>query len=447
MITNSGKELIAKFLLGQVPAFATHIAVGIGARPASDLPRQITARKVANNVVELTSPGHGYRIKDIVNIYISNNNIFNGNYELVDVTKDTFSYILEHEDNDNVAETGLARLAIGNKDVLDFEVVRIPITSRGYVNDGGVTKIVFAAELPSDDRLLISEAALWSAGSNTNAQYADSRLLYNFGPAEGWKYHHGLTVEDVPVKTFMANEPPDINAPLVGKAFITASDTPVMTNASRANRYEPGRYLSNGIALRGDTSKIVSTSNTRHGALSLDSLYENEHVHLDAIAADLSKNNPGDEIKIALSVISRLAQNAITPVNTRIIFEFRHSETLESGYAIATEEIRDSDIDDSRYYIVRKQLSELETSPDFDWSKVRVVRAYVSCYDSNGNLDKDSYVLFDAVRFDNVSSPNPVYAMTGYSIYHDGNAQGPKPINKIANSSNYIEFRTNVGVV
>ena len=279
MITNSGKELIAKFLLGQVPAFATHIAVGIGARPASDLPRQITARKVANNVVELTSPGHGYRIKDIVNIYISNNNIFNGNYELVDVTKDTFSYILEHEDNDNVAETGLARLAIGNKDVLDFEVVRIPITSRGYVNDGGVTKIVFAAELPSDDRLLISEAALWSAGSNTNAQYADSRLLYNFGPAEGWKYHHGLTVEDVPVKTFMANEPPDINAPLVGKAFITASDTPVMTNASRANRYEPGRYLSNGIALRGDTSKIVSTSNTRHGALSLDSLYENEHVH------------------------------------------------------------------------------------------------------------------------------------------------------------------------
>ena len=70
MITNSGKELIAKFLLGQVPAFATHIAVGIGARPASDLPRQITARKVANNVVELTSPGHGYRIKDIVNIYI-----------------------------------------------------------------------------------------------------------------------------------------------------------------------------------------------------------------------------------------------------------------------------------------------------------------------------------------------------------------------------------------
>ena len=35
MITNNGKEIIAKFLLGQAPAYATHIALGCGAKPNS----------------------------------------------------------------------------------------------------------------------------------------------------------------------------------------------------------------------------------------------------------------------------------------------------------------------------------------------------------------------------------------------------------------------------
>jgi hypothetical protein len=33
MITNDGKQIVAKFLLGQVPTFASHIAVGAGAEP------------------------------------------------------------------------------------------------------------------------------------------------------------------------------------------------------------------------------------------------------------------------------------------------------------------------------------------------------------------------------------------------------------------------------
>ena len=33
MITNDGKQIIAKYLLDQAPAFATHIAAGCGPRP------------------------------------------------------------------------------------------------------------------------------------------------------------------------------------------------------------------------------------------------------------------------------------------------------------------------------------------------------------------------------------------------------------------------------
>ena len=94
-----------------------------------------------------------------------------------------------------------------------------------------------------------------------------------------------------------------------------------------------------------------------------------------------------------------------------------------------------------------KRLRDLVVSPDFDWTKVRVVRIYASCYDAAGALDGEHYVALDGMRFDNVSSPNPTYAMTGYSVYNDGSTSSPKPIYKVANTSNYIEFRANLGVI
>ena len=36
MITNNGKEIIAKYLLGQAPSFASYIAAGCGARPLAN---------------------------------------------------------------------------------------------------------------------------------------------------------------------------------------------------------------------------------------------------------------------------------------------------------------------------------------------------------------------------------------------------------------------------
>jgi hypothetical protein len=35
MITNKGKSIVGKFLLGQTSSFASHIAVGCGAAPLS----------------------------------------------------------------------------------------------------------------------------------------------------------------------------------------------------------------------------------------------------------------------------------------------------------------------------------------------------------------------------------------------------------------------------
>lgn len=43
MITDVGKEIISKYLLGQTPAYATHISIGCGAVPldANDPPHPL----------------------------------------------------------------------------------------------------------------------------------------------------------------------------------------------------------------------------------------------------------------------------------------------------------------------------------------------------------------------------------------------------------------------
>jgi hypothetical protein len=72
MITNTGKSIIAKYLLGQAPAYASYIAIGCGATPLD------TADEI-------------------------------GDYS--------------------------------TKTNLDFEMFRVPISSRGFVNENGVDKL------------------------------------------------------------------------------------------------------------------------------------------------------------------------------------------------------------------------------------------------------------------------------------------------------------------
>ena len=71
MITNKGKEIIAKYMLGQAPAYATHIALGCGPKPNST-----------------------------------------GNFS--------------------------------EKQTMDFEMLRVPISSKGFVNEGGISKLALS---------------------------------------------------------------------------------------------------------------------------------------------------------------------------------------------------------------------------------------------------------------------------------------------------------------
>ena len=120
MITNTGKNIIGKYLLGQAPAYASYLAIGCGKKPL------ITGSLLPDN---------------------------------------------------------------SNKQNLDFEMFRVPISSRGLVNDNGINKIVLTAELPTEERYELSEIGIYSAGSNSSAASFDSRTVFAFTQGENWQYH------------------------------------------------------------------------------------------------------------------------------------------------------------------------------------------------------------------------------------------------------------------
>jgi hypothetical protein len=379
MITNTGKGILAKYLIGQAPAYASYIAVGCGATP-------------------LASDG------------------VLGDYS--------------------------------TKERLDFEMFRVPIISRGYVNEDGVSKIVFTGELPTEERYEITEVGVYSAGSNPSAGLYDSKMIYSFTQNESWEYHNPTTAVAIPTiyspldGTYSDNA---IHGELAGDpvyekpVFQTNADNRIFTDSSRVARYETCRFLNNVIAMSGASSTLNVTSNHLQPANGAS------HIHLTGVNIDLNKNSPTDQLKLAFSVVSREA-DGVAPDTVRILLEFASSDVhndsngqyarfevdLDNGNASG-----EHNFDDSRYVVVSKNIEDLYTSAGFTWNTVDVIKVYVSVI-KDGVASDDFYVFLDALRLDNTSVVNSLYGLTGYSVIRNTDS---KTVTKLANTTNFMEFR------
>lgn len=154
-------------------------------------------------------------------------------------------------------ETYPAASEIQSKRVMDFEMTRFPITSKGFVDENGTTKIVFTSEIPTENRYDITEVALWSAGSNNLATNSDSRSIFNF--SEPWEAH-GITVDPIPylenigigadIDLLAANNSQDY------QIFSVSTSNETIRTATRLSRKEGPRFLNKKILMRGDSSSI-----------------------------------------------------------------------------------------------------------------------------------------------------------------------------------------------
>ena len=380
MITNTGKTIIAKYLLGQAPAYASYIAIGCGATPldTEDTP---------------------------------------GDYSL--------------------------------KENLDFEMFRVPISSRGFVNEYGVDKIVLTAELPAEERYEISEIGIYSAGSNPSAGAYDSKTIFAFTQTENWEYVAAASA--VAIET----EPEALDAPnydniiaVADPVFQTNADNPIFFKSPRVARYERPRFLNNIIMIKGNESDLDLESESGPTQDTFEIGAGSNYIRLSGATVDLTKNSPRDELRLAFSIINRDGTygSGTQPERARVLVSFENTNGTE--FARLEAEVADDssggeyDFATERYFVVTKQIQELYRTSGFDWNAVSVVKIY-ACVIDGVNPSGNYYVALDALRLENVATVNTLYGLTGYSVIQNS---GASTIIKNPNTSTYVEFRFLLGV-
>jgi hypothetical protein len=384
MITNTGKNILAKYLVGHTPSYASHIAIGCGPTPLGPLD-------------------------------------FTTDYQ-----------------NDFV-----------QKEVLDFEMFRVPITSRGFVNDNGVSYVVFTGELPTQERYEITEVGVFSAASNPTAGISDSKVLYTFSEQEGWEYHSSSSVSAIPAIKNRLDEPGTniISANNGLKVFFVDSENATFGYSDRRERQETPRFLNSSLLMRGDSSFI--SVNSSGNLVANDDV--SDHVHLTGVSLNLDRNAPTDLIKVAFSIINEQGDDPLNPGSetvvhpdaVKLLIEFASGETGQVEFAKMEVNLVDGqdgvDFENNRYFVITKQIQELTKSIAFSWDNVTIIKAYASVLFGTGQEPSDRFWLaLDGIRLENVTSINPLYGLTGYTALKTNDGL---PAKKFPNSTNFVEFR------
>jgi len=374
MITEIGKGIIGKYLLGYAPAYASYLAVGCGKKPL----------------------------------------------ETIDAYPDYSA-----------------------QENLDFEMFRVPISSRGFVNEDGISKIVFTAELPTEERYEISEIGLYSAGSNPNAGSYDSKTIFSFSSGENWQRHTSVASSAIPTISTPLDEDDDNLISTIEKVFQTNADNSIFYKTSRVNRYERCRFLNNTIIMAGDDSDLELDINENVVVNS-----GSNHIHLTGITTNFAKNSPADELRLAFSIINKTGNSSATPDSVILMVEFASTESETAEYArfqvevVAGSGAGQYNLSENRYLVISKQLQELYMSSAFTWDSVTVAKIY-ACAIDGGSPSSDYYIALDAMRLENTQTTNPIYGLTGYSVVKNTNAE---TVIKSPNTTNYVEFRFSIDI-
>jgi hypothetical protein len=455
MITNTGKQIIGRYLVGLTDTYASHLVLGCGPKPLSS-----------------TEPFADY----------------------------------------------------ASKTSMDFEMIRVPITSRNIVTESGATTVIFTAELPTTERYGITEIGVYPSVANPTPVGSDSKSLALFSFGENWKYHtSGGTITDVPEQTGNITDTNN-NITIADDSFFTTSENALfenVNNPARITKHEQPRYLSSVLLMRGDTSSLTVNGN--------DLSASGNHIHLETTDLGISQNSSDDEIRLAFSVINKdgvdnsNVPSPDVPSNIKVLVQFAHTDgaspeyasfvvnlnngtnintqtptgttnitmttanahnisvgqkvtlsgltpsayngtwtaqsgttgstlVLDIGYnpgAItvagrATSETQHN-FTNNRYVVAKKTMGSLYKTAGFAWADVRYIKVFVDAEDTLGSAAaSDFYIALDALRIENVSSFNNKYGLTAYTVVKSSDSL---PITKLNNTKSFIEFKFVVDVL
>ncbi len=451
MITNRGREIVARFLASQTPAAFSHISVGVGPKPTSD---------------------------------------------------------------------GDEDLSYATKTSLDFEAVRVPVTTASILNESGKSKIVFSGVLPTDSRYEITEIGLYPAKDNSLLTTTKDLLMFTIVDAENWTENgssdiaytsltagldvspvganpdmqptdapglsHTLTTFSVGswYEVYPLNNTGTITAGTIDGGALTFTDNVSVFQASATTHEIIGTAgTATAIGIRRalltffvpatdpvllTPNRLLQRSRIGNDALLVRGDYSTftgsgpgtwvkagSYIYVENVAFDLSKARADDEIKIALSIVPKIYNDISgaafdSGTGMKIAMVFSHgSETGTAEWLInsaASSEVFPSDVDflNNQYYVASKQMKALQYTSDFKWSSVDTLKIYVAVDPAGGSGAEDYWVSLDAIRFDSRNDNNPIYGLVSYSVVSNPDQE---PQVKRAGLESQIEYKISLDVV
>lgn len=405
MITNTGKDIIAKFLLGQAPGYASHIAVGCGKKPllgtdSLALYQKEFAFKKNLDFEMFRAPivSRGYVSEpDTANAAIITNVTSNGT-EVTYTANNTFT----PGDIVNITGTNVTGYNLQNAVVFSATPTQFVVQSdaagsytSGGIAIGQISKITLTAELPTEERYEITEVGIYSAGSNPSATSKDSRILYTFAETENWEYHgptSAIGIGPAITTPLYAGASAGIINPEIGiaPAFRSTANNAIFDSSARLAKNERSRFLNSAIYVPGNMSDIqlvdglMSYRNDSFGSYGT-------HIHLAATRANLSPNSPEDELRLAFSVINKDEGFDVVPSKVHVLVQFTPEEGTVDAQNFANFQIKLSDdeamydldgntMSSNRYHVVSSKLGDLVKGSTFSWGAVTLVKVYASVF-------------------------------------------------------------------
>lgn len=457
MITSNGRDIMSKYLIGQTTSFASHIAIGSGAIPTptlSDYSQKteldfemtrvpIISRSISTESISISATS--VQATGTVFIFtISGSNFFNVGQNIVVSGATNFNNGLDPATTANRTYTILSQTAttITVADPNPGDTAPQTLTGQSINILGYVPQIVFSAELPVLQRFEITEFGIYPSGTNTYPNGTDSYILTNFTQNEAWQF---ADYDSVSTNTSFINVPyystitdATNNITVTDKAFITSAENSFF-NSTRIARQERPRYYSDAMIVAGDMSEFTANFVTTSAS---------EYIYVP-FSADLSQNSSQDELRIAMSLINKLATPSAVPKSINIMLVFLCSNgTANAKYHFRLTNSGTLASATNRYNILTLKLGDTtysQKTTDFDWKNVRSMLVYASvetAIDYTGSPTSEFSICLDAIRFENKSNTNPLYGLTGYTIV---NTDGT-PIVKDAGTNNIVEFKFAVGV-
>lgn len=552
MITDKGKSLIAKYMLGQIPAFGSYLALGCGAPPSTETSKTPTSYSISSPTVTVDgnsrstvtvtiSGGHQFKAGDQIVVQMNDSRV-DGDKTIITATSTQLTFAANYflhqtllSVNDAFPGTGYAlytsslthQLIVGdlitttnftdpdfnNADVavyavpsgttfilpeagvgetsggtlsvikptvqpgatitiqysakrsLDFEMLRVPITSRGLATENGIDMLVLGAQTPTQERLSITEVGIYSAGTNNLVTGSQSNMLHTFANYENWELHNTTSAIVTTFPTALSSDQgATLNVSSTYPATFISADDAVFQNADRTLHQERPRMYDSTLVLNGKLSYIQNVNNTTTMTVDNEAIgnigtgiRDNRHIHLLGQTYAFDQNSSSDEIRVAFSILYKKVLPAAVPNSDPsyigIIIEFSSEANIDTTKRARLKISKNStELANSRYFVESVPLSDLEVSGDFAWSAVDTVKIYFSAFTGTSpyiatDLSDEYSLALDAISFENVydEEQNSSYGLVAYSTLGTTKTIGvigyTVPIEKNLNNSSLIEYK------